>query len=77
MATRARRQQIESAAAGLAACTLYDDETYAALAQRHNAEGWTLDTPGSQGHTIRHEGVVFSAGELAEVVRLAAHYQSL
>lgn len=50
--------------------------TPAELAAIINArpEGWTLDTPAPLGNWVRHEGVVFSAEELAEVVGVAETY---
>jgi hypothetical protein len=37
-----------------------------------NEDGWTLITPAPMGHTLRHEGVVFTPTELAEAQARAA-----
>ena len=46
-----------------------DPAAYAAIINR---DGWTLDTPAALGNTLRHEGVVFTAPELARITAEAA-----
>jgi len=43
-----------------------------AVAQKRNAEGWTVELPASLGNTVRHEGITLSAQELERAWQMAA-----
>lgn len=78
-----RQTQLTAAANALAEAMLCDPsgETGAdpaAYAAIINRDGWTLHTPaGHTGNLVRHEGVVFTASELARIVRHARQHTHL
>lgn len=69
-----RQEQIEQIAAIIAAWPAPEGDDEPIAPTWVNRDGWTFDTSGPLGHTIRHGGVVLSDAELERAVALAQQW---